>query len=702
MNLLKNDLEAYGTRPVWFNAWHHQNEDQLLAALLQAIRTQAVPGLSPAGWMFRVRLAWARLCESWFETALLIAAVVLVWRGEAYARANFANFSIGHLAHLAVLRMSLDPAKVSFAGLDTVFKFAEHWIATFAGALFAIRKGVRGITAFASNPASLLSATSAGTSVKQLEQQTSFRESFASEFSDVTAALGRRRMLILIDDLDRCRPEKVREVLEAVNFLVSSGECFIVLGMARDIVEHCVGLSFAAVVDTMPWDAFDLSPEEVARISERARQAVASKSGSPSPSDSPDSVAIARRLAFAHLFLDKLVQIEVSIPAPTPAQKRLLFVTDEERLRNEPGAEQRVQQWLRAGGLTAQFLQPVAKMALVAVVVIGLGLQVGRGVGRTIQLSDRTDAGAQQEGASSPQQQQQPLQGSTSPVIAVPTPKPFLLDSAPTLTTGWLATWPFCIAVVGFVVSAFGALRRLPMQVVRDEAPFASALAAWHPLVLTSGARNTPRAARRFQNYVRYLAMRQRAVMLGPQIALGERLLRQGLRAPLPRPRPLVIVPNRVLSEEVNQEAISLGALLRDGIAGASKLASVTETGGGLSIQFNSGVPEGTQQLIAALAQGDIYIPEPILVALAAVDAYSPEFLADLGDFRSYVAESDRGPLDETMGQKDTRVLALSEAIARHRETWRNWYNLEHYRTAYLKLCADVDPTSWTTKTLKL
>src|SRR5262249_51653581 len=115
--------------------------------------------------------------------------------------------------------------------------------------LNGVRKAAR---AFGANPASLLASLSGSTRISDLEKQTSFRDRFASEFCQVVQVLGSRRLLIVIDDLDRCRPEKVREVLEAVNFLVSSGDCFVVLGLARGIVEHCVGLSFSSIVDTMP------------------------------------------------------------------------------------------------------------------------------------------------------------------------------------------------------------------------------------------------------------------------------------------------------------------------------------------------------------------------------------------------------------------------------------------------------------------
>lgn len=45
MRLLEADLKNNGVYPVWFNAWHYQKEDHLLAYLLEAIRKQAVPRL---------------------------------------------------------------------------------------------------------------------------------------------------------------------------------------------------------------------------------------------------------------------------------------------------------------------------------------------------------------------------------------------------------------------------------------------------------------------------------------------------------------------------------------------------------------------------------------------------------------------------------------------------------------------------------
>jgi Cdc6-like AAA superfamily ATPase len=58
MNLVAEDLRQRGASPVWFNAWHHQKEENILAALFENIRAQA----SPSAW---------RLSGLWFRLRLL-------------------------------------------------------------------------------------------------------------------------------------------------------------------------------------------------------------------------------------------------------------------------------------------------------------------------------------------------------------------------------------------------------------------------------------------------------------------------------------------------------------------------------------------------------------------------------------------------------------------------------------------------------
>jgi len=54
MRMLESELKTHRAAvTVWFNAWHHQKEDQLLACLLEAVQKQAVPPwFTPIGISF--------------------------------------------------------------------------------------------------------------------------------------------------------------------------------------------------------------------------------------------------------------------------------------------------------------------------------------------------------------------------------------------------------------------------------------------------------------------------------------------------------------------------------------------------------------------------------------------------------------------------------------------------------------------------
>jgi hypothetical protein len=87
MALLRGDLEKSRFRPVWFNAWHHQSEEQLLAALLEHIKSQAIPPWWHIdNWIFRARLLRFRFQGKW---PLLIVLLLGLCGGVAYGVARY-------------------------------------------------------------------------------------------------------------------------------------------------------------------------------------------------------------------------------------------------------------------------------------------------------------------------------------------------------------------------------------------------------------------------------------------------------------------------------------------------------------------------------------------------------------------------------------------------------------------------------------
>jgi|GEM_PF-4735075 len=735
MNLLKGNLESVGSHPVWFNAWHHQKEDQMLAALLQAVKTQAVPPVwERAGAWFRVKLAFRRFQKYWFHLLLMAVLVVIVWKTGVFISNTF------HLSAVKILQWIANigtPSPTSGAqgaasppGGDTASRLSGKPIFTIAAIAAAVYKIVtRGLTAFGANPAALLTSVSGTTNIKALDAQTSFRQRFASEFNDVTLSLGKnQRMLILIDDLDRCRPEKVREVLEGVNFLASSGDCFIVLGMARDIVEHCVGLSFARVVDSMSWEAMGLTQDDIDRAIAATRRAEEKSQQDPAGAheaannSGPSFEILAKRRAFAHLYLDKLIQIEVTVPQPSPLQRRLLFRSDEEIKKELGQKEQQVQQLLGISRRIYSAVQPLLAMALVGLVLFG-GWVLVRPVVRNWVVAqfqplppdtnnnnkETSSAGAStavkpSAGGSNTLGTSAPPGNSASGTSAVSSQ-----NGAPSSTAGGragesagispygpqpanppapsisqyhvdalTAGWPFLLVFLGTVSIIASSLRSQPQRVVSDEKPFTNALAIWHPLVMTGGARNTPRTARRFQNRVRYLAMRQRALLRGKALSLGERWLRDRLHSPIPRiDQPIHLPENLDLDPDLTRDVDLIRQQVEAGSNAKVGPWTIDVSAERIDISGNGGMP-GDQ--VKALVLGNIYIPEPVLIALAAIEEYEPSWILKEDLFRENVVPA----------STNAKESMFARTLKEHQSNFPDWHNLEQYRRSYLGLCSEL------------
>ncbi len=316
MKMLAGSLRERGARPVWFNVWHHQHEPVLLAPLLQAITSQAIPSWwRAAGWRFRVRL-WLARCQSggvafWLGSCALISIpaylVLLAMRADSqtiamplammdravrdvYALAvlltggpwlaSAKNGSLGDLASAALMALRSEPLNALIV-LGVIMLIAA-WLLLFS---YALRP-------FPANPAILVASMEKRFSLSQAEAQTDFRQRFRRHFGQVTKALQPQTLVIFIDDLDRCKPDKAAELLEAVNYLNDAGPCFVILGIARDIVEAQVA------------SAHELVAKEQAALRRLRIEAA------PGDATNPDL----DRLLYAQRYLRKLVQLDVNLP----------------------------------------------------------------------------------------------------------------------------------------------------------------------------------------------------------------------------------------------------------------------------------------------------------------------------------------------------------------------------------------------------
>jgi formylglycine-generating enzyme required for sulfatase activity len=126
-----------------------------------------------------------------------------------------------------------------------------------------------------------------------------FLDQFQKTFSDLVDRLlpAQSRLVIFIDDLDRCLPEKAIEVLEAIKLFLDAERCVFVVGVERRIIEQGIrvkyqSLAFEAAKQDIPITGeeylekiiqipFYLPPLEQQNIAEFAYQSLADEFARP-------------------------------------------------------------------------------------------------------------------------------------------------------------------------------------------------------------------------------------------------------------------------------------------------------------------------------------------------------------------------------------------------------------------------------------
>ena len=344
-------------------------------------------------------------------------------------------------------------------------------LAQLVALILAVSSLYQATKALGVNPALLLAAVHDNMSLKTATAQNDFRSQFAKQFEELIKALP-YRLVIVIDDLDRCRPSVVLDVMEAVNYLTSAGECFVIFGMATERVQAALGLAFK-----------DIAAEMV------------DMEGKPQGDDA-DGLALAKRRAYAADYLQKLVNIEITVPtskdmaahrlliAPEPVPRRKLLVALAELWRLWP--------------------------LVVAVVAIALGFWFAG------QLTSQqpTEAVVTKVAPSvlpptgTPKLPEPPPEPLPKPSHVIETKTPIV---QPGETVGmssvlaWIALAFLPMLAVGGVIAL--RLLRKTIQETRDSPQFREALEIWSGVV--AAKRATPRAIKRFGNRIRYLAMLQ-------------------------------------------------------------------------------------------------------------------------------------------------------------------------------------------------
>lgn len=171
-----------GIVPVWFNAWRYEREQHLIVPMLDVLRES-----------LQIWAGKTRRIKTAKDTAHQAAATM-----ARAGRALLAGFKAS--GSVLGVDIDLDPGKIldSLEGND-----ADKKLSFYHASFNAMRDAI-------------------------------------SEFSDK----GAQRIVIFVDDLDRCLPANALEVLESMKLLFDMQGFVFVLGLNKDIIERAIKLKY--------------------------------------------------------------------------------------------------------------------------------------------------------------------------------------------------------------------------------------------------------------------------------------------------------------------------------------------------------------------------------------------------------------------------------------------------------------------------
>jgi len=278
-----DSMKQNGRLTVWFNAWKYESSNQIWAGLADAIITQVANRLTVGQReLFYFRLHLKRLDVSKIRTRITNDLV-----GSLYS--NFVR-----LAWLYLLVPALGFV-VHFLTKDVV-PLPWKTISVVADFGIAVIQSLKTKIDFDKKPATITLGELVA--APDYDSNLGFVHHVTEDLRRALELVPKNQPLVIfIDDLDRCSPNKVADVVEAINlFLAGEFEhCMFVLGIDAEIVAAALNKSHGDVFAQMP--------------------------------------SYARTTSVGWRFMDKFVQLPFIVPPPDQAQmasyaKSLLVTAD--------------------------------------------------------------------------------------------------------------------------------------------------------------------------------------------------------------------------------------------------------------------------------------------------------------------------------------------------------------------------------------
>lgn len=227
MRMLQGRINKRGVMTVWFDAWQYNNETELWAAFLQSVINKMedkLPFLDKLDFKFRL------LLRRFDEDHLY----------EELTRFGIRSLGIFFLYFLSQALSELGQTDTS----SQVIGITGGLASIILGIWFVIRPVIEEIQSNTSINFDVFWKQS------NYKEHIAFLDKFREHFQDVIHCLPHsadgsdKRIIIFIDDLDRCSPDRVLQVLDSVKVFVDIPRCVYVLGLDADIVQKAVSLKY--------------------------------------------------------------------------------------------------------------------------------------------------------------------------------------------------------------------------------------------------------------------------------------------------------------------------------------------------------------------------------------------------------------------------------------------------------------------------
>jgi type I site-specific restriction endonuclease len=226
------------TATVWFNPWKYQSSEQIWAGMADAIISQLVGKLNPVRQAeFWLKLQLRRIDKAAIRQDVTKAAITKVLPNAiVFVLSILAILIMLPLVETSVVAMSAGGIGV-VAGLwsagSAYFKWQNEKLKTFEEKL----------TPYLHNP-------DYGSKLGAFHH---VNEDLQRVFDLLVTE--EQPAIIFIDDLDRCSPQKVVEVIEAINLMMSGDfreKCYFILGMDAEMVAASIDVAYEKMRGKIP------------------------------------------------------------------------------------------------------------------------------------------------------------------------------------------------------------------------------------------------------------------------------------------------------------------------------------------------------------------------------------------------------------------------------------------------------------------